>query len=65
MQLIDSTQEMCDYVKNKYPDLEKAADRRLMYAYLATLSQLANCKDKYPEEQKSLWNILSKIEKKH
>ena len=64
MQLIDSTQEMCDYVKNKYPDLEKAADRRLMYAYLATLSQLANCKDKYPEEQKKLMEYIKQNRKK-
>lgn len=42
MDLIISTKEMTEYIKNKYPDLEKACNRRLMYAYLSTLSQLAN-----------------------
>ena len=41
MDLITSTREMSEYVKNKYPDLKNAANRRLMYAYLSTLSQLA------------------------
>ena len=50
MDLITSTREMSEYVKNKYPDLENAANRRLMYAYLSTLSQLAKCKEKYPKE---------------
>ena len=42
--LIISTKEMTDYVKEKYPDLEKACDRRLMYAYLSTLTQLVKSK---------------------
>ena len=64
MQLIDSTKEMCEYVKDKYPDLEKAADRRLMYAYLSTLSQLANSKDKYPKEQKELMKYIKENRKR-
>ena len=44
MDLIISTKEMSDYIKNKYPDLEKAANRRLMYAYLSTLTQIAKSK---------------------
>ena len=58
MQLIQSTKEMCEYVKDKYPDLEKATDRRLMYAYLSTLSQLANSKEKYPNEQKEIMKYI-------
>ena len=41
MDLIKSTNEMCNYVIDKYPELAKAAKRRLMYAYLSTLTQLA------------------------
>lgn len=60
MDLIKSTEEMCDYVKNKYPDLEKAANRRLMYAYLSTLSQLAMSKEKFPNEQKIMMHYIRK-----
>ena len=60
MDLIISTREMCEYVKEKYPDLEKAANRRLMYAYLSTLSQLAKCKEKYPEEEKEMTTYIKK-----
>lgn len=42
LDLITSTKEMTDFVKDNYPHLSKAADRRLIYAYLSTLSQLAN-----------------------
>ena len=59
MDLITSTREMSEYVKNKYPDLKNAANRRLMYAYLSTLSQLAKCKEKYPKEEKE----MKKLEK--
>lgn len=41
MDLITSTREMHDYIVKKYPDLEDGANRRLMYAYLSTLRQLA------------------------
>ena len=60
MDLITSTREMSEYVKNKYPDLEKAANRRLMYAYLSTLSQLAKCKEKYPKEEKEMTTYIKK-----
>lgn len=58
MDLITSTREMCDYIKNKYPELEKAANRRLVYAYLSTLSQLAQSKTAFPNEQKELMSFL-------
>ena len=41
LDLIVSTKEMTDYIRNKYPNLSKACDRRLMYAYLSTLTQLS------------------------
>ena len=49
MELILSTKEMCDFIRNKYPDLNKACDRRLMYAYLSTLSQMASSNKRYLE----------------
>lgn len=58
MDLITSTEEMCNYIKNKYPDLEKAANRRLMYAYLSTISQLAMSKEKFPKEQKIMTDYI-------
>ena len=58
MDLITSTREMSEYVKNKYPDLKNAANRRLMYAYLSTLSQLAKCKEKNPKEEKEMTDYI-------
>lgn len=58
MDLILSTKEMTEFVKNKYPDLENAANRRFMYAYLSTLSQLAMSDEKFPKEQKELMNYI-------
>ena len=42
LQLIDSVEEMTTYVKNKYPDLRLECDRKMMWAYLSSLSQLAS-----------------------
>lgn len=50
MDLITATSEMTTYIAGKYPDLQKACDRRLMYAYLSTLSQLVKDPDKHEEE---------------
>ncbi len=60
MDLIVSTGEMCRYVRSKYPKLAPAADRRLMYAYLSTLSQLAMSKKRFPKEQKELMSYIKK-----
>lgn len=54
MDLIDSTKEMCDYIKSKYPNLTDACQRRMMYAYLSTLSQLAMSSQAFPKEEKQL-----------
>lgn len=64
MDLITSTKEMTDYISDKYPDLQSACDRRLMYAHLSTLSQLANSKQKFPKEQKILVDYVKKNGKK-
>ncbi|MBO4601339.1 MAG: glycosyltransferase family 2 protein [Bacilli bacterium] len=44
MDLITSTNEMCNYITEKYPDLKQGCDRRIMYAYLSTLTQLVKSK---------------------
>lgn len=53
LDLITSTEEMTDFIQKKYPELEKACNRRLMYAYLSTLTQLSKSKkpDKEIKEQ--------------
>ena len=58
--LIVSTEEMTNYIKNKYPELEKACNRRLMYAYLSTLTQLAKSKVKNKKIQKKLMKYINK-----
>lgn len=60
MDLITSTDEMCTYVTEKYPDLEKPAKRRLLYAYFSTLSQLAMSKTAYPAEKKQMMKFIRK-----
>lgn len=50
MDLIKSTNEMCIDIKNKYPNLEQACNRRQMFAYLSTLSQMVNSKVKPKKE---------------
>lgn len=64
MDLIKSTKEMTDFIKDKYPDLSDACDRRLMYAYLSTISQLASSKKVYKKEEKLLMEYIKKNSKK-
>ncbi len=58
--LITSTKEMSDFCIEKYPDLKKAGLRRLTYAYMSTLSQLANSQVKDIEVQKDLMRFIRK-----
>ena len=64
MDLITSTKEMGEYIIKKYPDLQQAVERRIMYAYLSTLSQLANSKEKHLKEQKEMMEYITKNRKK-
>lgn len=59
-ELLTSTREMCEYIKNKYPTLEKAANRRMMWAYISTLAQLSNSKDPKRKDINSLMNYIKK-----
>ncbi len=58
LDLITSTKEMTDFIRNKYPDLENACNRRLMYAYLSTLTQLAKSEEKNKEIEIELKNYI-------
>lgn len=58
MDLIISTEEMANYIVKKYPDLKSAADRRVMYSYLSTLSQLANAKEYQLNEKNKIMTYI-------
>ncbi len=58
LDLIISTQEMTDYIKDKYPNLKKACDRRLMYAYLSTLTQLSKVSIRNKKIEHELMNYI-------
>ena len=58
MDLITSTEEMADYIITKYPDLKSAAERRVMYSYLSTLSQLVNDEKSHFEEEKKIMGYI-------
>lgn len=60
MDLITSTMEMTEFIKKKYPELEKGCERRLMYAYLSTLTQLAKTKETNSSMQAKLMNYIKK-----
>ena len=60
MELITSTNEMTDFIKKEYPDLEMACNRRMMWAYLSTLSQLAKSKKRNKEVEKQLLYYIKK-----
>ena len=60
MQLISNTHEMCDEITRKYPELETAAERRLVWAYFSTLNQLLKCPDRkdFKSEEKEIVDFL-------
>lgn len=60
LDLIISTKEMTDFIRKKYPELEKGCERRLMYAYLSTLTQLAKTKETNSSMQAKLMNYIKK-----
>ena len=62
--LITSTNEMCKYINKKYKDLDKACDRRMMYAYLSTLTQLIKCKKIDKEYKERIMKYIKKYRKK-
>ena len=63
LDLIKATKEMTDFVKSKYPELEKACNRRLIYAYLSTLTQLAKANNKNKKIEKELMDYIKENKK--
>ena len=61
MDLITSTNEMSGYISDKYEDLKKACDRRLMYSYLSTLTQLAKSDVSTPNYNKYKNELMNYI----
>ena len=57
--LIKSTEEMCADILKEYPDLKAACGRRVMYAYLSTLTQLAMSDVAFPDVQKELMTYIT------
>lgn len=62
--LIISTEEMCNFINEKYPDLKNASDRRLMYAYLSTLTQLTKAKKPKKEYIEKIMGYINKNRRK-
>ena len=62
MDLITSTEEMTTAIKKKYKDLDKAVNRRNVYARLSTLTQLAMSNDykNYKDIQVELMSYIKK-----
>lgn len=63
LDLITSTKEMTEFIKKEYPELVKGCDRRLMYAYLSTLTQLAKSKKENQLVKKELMEYIKKNKK--
>jgi len=59
-ELIKSTKQMTEYIRNKYPELKQGCDRRDMYAYLSTLMQMTKEKDikKYSKLQNEIMTYI-------
>ena len=59
-ELIKSTKQMTEYIRNKYPELKQGCDRRDMYAYLSTLMQMTKEKDikKYSKVQNEIMTYI-------
>ena len=64
MDLIISTKEMTSYVQEKYPELEKGCNRRLMYAYLSTITQLSKSRIIDNKIKKELMDYVKNNRKK-
>ena len=57
--LIISTNEMTDFIRNKYKKLDKACDRRLLYSYFSTLTQLIKCDTSNKKIEKELIKYIN------
>ena len=58
LDLIEMTINMTNDIRTMYPDLSKGCDRRLMFSYLATLTQLARVKEKNIDIQRKIMKYI-------
>ena len=58
MDMITATNEMCDYIESKYPDLKAGCDRRRMQGYLSTLAKMARSEKEDVECKKELLTYI-------
>ena len=65
-ELIKSTKQMTEYIRNKYPELEQGCNRREMYSYLSTLMQMTKEKDikKHSKLKNEIMNYIKLNRKK-
>ena len=60
LDLITSTREMTEIISKKYPTLDVACQRRLLYAYLSTLTQAVKSDNVNRDVVESLTNYINK-----
>nr|MBP3258865.1 glycosyltransferase family 2 protein [Bacilli bacterium] len=60
LDLITSTEEMVNYISYKYPQLLSGCNRRMMYAYLSTYTQLNKDNKRYKDIEKRLVSYIKK-----
>lgn len=63
LDIIKSTEEMTEFIKNKYPNLVNGCKRRLMFAYLSTLTQLTKNKKRNKKIEKKLFKYINENRK--
>ena len=64
LSLIDAYKSMGDYILNKYPDLEKAVTRSIIYANISVLRQMIYSKPRYIEKEKEIRKTILQHRKK-
>ena len=63
MDLIKSTEEMTEFIKNKYPNLINGCKRRLMFSYLSTLTQLTKSRKRNKAIEQQLFKYIKENRK--
>lgn len=58
--LITSTNEMCDFIQKKYPNLKQATIRRRVYSNLSTLRLMSNIGQEYKDKKKEIIKNIRK-----
>ena len=64
LDLIKSTEEVTNYILKKYPELQNAALRRILFSNLATLSQLSESRKGNETVKNELFSNIKQIRRK-